>query len=115
MGYDIPKCDQAGCTGHLGKFQDCRAEAAYELSMDGGDGTTGATEYNGHYTLLILDAPEDVDLYDGPTVTVPAGAYIVQATNSGAVYLLTYGSEDDARKDFDAAAADYAEWDDAEV
>jgi hypothetical protein len=104
-------CDQAGCTGHLGKFQSCQAEAVWELSLEFPEDSTGDTEYEGHYALMVFDEPETHTLEGGVVVTVPAGAYIVQATSRGAVYLLTYASADEAYAALSEARERYEEWD----
>lgn len=106
-------CAQDGCTGHLGKFQSCLAEAVWEGTLDGPDAETGRTEAHGHYALMVYSADDQVWLQDGVVVTIPAGAYMVESTESGAVYLHTYDSEAAARAAFDEADRAYSAWEDA--
>ena len=54
----LPTCDWEHCDGHLGKFQSCRDEALFELSLDGFYDSTGDVEFEGHFTLIALDAPK---------------------------------------------------------
>lgn len=106
----MSKCDQDGCTGHLGKFEDCLSEAIWQQSLDGGNASTGTTEYQGHLVLMIYPEPETEKLDDGPTVTIPAGAYIVYSHELGFVRLWKYDSEEAARKEFDEYDERYGEW-----
>ena len=85
------------CAGHLGKFQSCRDEAIWSESLDQAywERTTGNVEFRGHFTLMHYgeDTPVATDgasLAEAQTiVTVKAGWYIVEDTNSGAVYVHT--------------------------
>ena len=106
----MSKCDYERCEGHLGKFSSCLAEAVWQSSLDGADETTGRTEAYGHYALMLFNFDEALPLGDKATITVPAGAYIVQSTNQGFVYLLEYDTEAKAREDFAQAEKDYGEW-----
>lgn len=106
-------CDTEGCQGHLGKFQDCVSEAVWETTLDGTGETTGTVEFEGHLTLT--EFPEDEELTIDPDgdnikVTVPAGWYLVESRESGAVYVTRHDTEAEARKIFDAADARYCEW-----
>jgi hypothetical protein len=86
----LPTCEWEHCPGHLGKFQSCRDEALFELSLDGFYDSTGDVEFEGHFTLITLDDPAEVEMFGhdgGPTFTVEPGTYIVESTNSGAVYV----------------------------
>lgn len=104
-----------GCSGHLGKFDNCVAEAAYELSLDQStnDGWTGDSDFDGHFTLLIIeqDHPVTIDP-DGESreVTIPAGNYIVHTNGRGAVTLQEYDTEAAARAEFDAAHLRFELW-----
>ncbi len=108
MSYPLPKCDYEHCTGHLGKFQSCQDEALYELSMSGFEESTGDTDFEGHFTIIVLDEDESVSMGEG-WVTVPAGSYIVESSSSGAVYVST-GTWLEMRQAFDAAAMRYETW-----
>ena len=109
------KCGQEGCQGHLGKFDSCRDEALYVMSLDGTDETTGDVEYEGYYVLIVLDASATVNLDDDapdgtPQVTVPAGSYIVTENGQGFVSVYTYETEALAREDFKRAEDAYSAW-----
>lgn len=102
----LATCDRTGCTGHLGKFDSCLAEALYDMSNDGmwGDGT-GDTDLFGQYaTIIILAEPVQRDISDAADGTdmidVPAGNYIVSTNSQGFVYLAEYDTEAEARKVF---------------
>lgn len=114
MSYPLPTCDTEGCPGHLGKFDSCVAEALYEWSMDGtANDVTGDVDFNGHYSLYIVESDETVTIDpDGENrvVTVPAGNYILHSASSGAVTLGTYDTPEEARADFVIAEHEYSEW-----
>jgi len=107
-------CEQSGCTGHLGKFDSCQAEALWQMSLDGTDETTGDSEFEGHLTLVVLDYDHEEKIDPSrdvtPVVTVSAGAYIVSENSQGFVDVETYASEELARVDFDAADERYSAW-----
>jgi hypothetical protein len=106
------RCSVAGCSGHLGKFADCIAEAVWTASLDGVDWTeqTGSTEYEGHYALMHFPEDEQVDVPDGPAVPVPAGWYLTITAESGAVDVTRYDTEEEARVPFAEADKRYGEW-----
>ena len=97
-----------GCRDdHAGKFNSCRDEALWQLSLDGADNQTGDTDTTGHYALMILKTPETAEISDG-TITVPAGYYIVRTASSGQVTVDEYGNEDRrAYADFELSDARY--------
>lgn len=105
-------CGQQGCQGHMSKFSDCLTEAIWQLSMDGGaDETTGdATDWGAHFQLFTFTSEETVTVDNGPTVTVPVGAYILVTYSSGSVYCWEYGNDAEAREEFDAQAREYGKW-----
>lgn len=106
-------CEADGCTGHLGKFGSCLSEALYELSLDGGDETTGDVDFHGHFTLLIVTEATEVTMLDGGKArkfTVPAGNYIVVVGESGMVEIEEYESAADASAAFRPRDDDYAAW-----
>lgn len=108
---DLPKCDDADCAGHLGKFDSCRAEAVYSWAMDGAaDESTGDSDYEGHFSLFIVTEPTGGDV-DGRVVLVPAGNYILHSATSGAVSLWTYDTPEAARAVYEAAQKAYDTWD----
>jgi len=59
---------------------------------------------------MIFPESETHNLDTGPTVTVPAGNYIVLSGSSGAMYLLTYATETEARAEFTKAENAYSVW-----
>ena len=113
----LPKCDDPGCQGHLGKFSDCRAEAVYGWSLDGfADESTGTGDFEGHYALFIVPEPQNarVDPEQDRMVTVPAGHYILHESGTGSVSLWTYETEAEARAEFDAALDRYSAYEDGD-
>ena len=111
-------CEQDGCTGHLGKFGDCQTEALWQISLDGGDESTGTSEFEGYVTLIVVPVDgwhEKIMGDDKIDVLIPEGAYLTTDTNSGAVYSERYDTEREAREVFAGYEARYAEWDDEEV
>jgi hypothetical protein len=112
----LPRCSTVGCEGHLGKFQDCLSEALWEISLYAGE-STGSTEAYGHFTLIHVEENEThvmgAELGQdpgGPTVAIPAGWYMVQASESGAVYTWRCPSEAEALGQFSLAGDEYSEW-----
>lgn len=110
----LPTCEWEHCSGHLGKFDSCRDEALYEMTLDGFDESTGDSDFDGHFVRVVLD--EDTAHRfeeDGPTIIVPAGHYLVESANSGAVSVWV-GTETEIQQHFDHFAARYEEWSDEE-
>lgn len=107
-------CDFTGCTGHLGKFQSCLAEAIWEQSLDFPEDQTGSTEFEGHFALMIYGEADNQKLEDGRVVPIPAGSYIVQSAESGAVYLLEFPDEAAARATLDGHRQKYEKWEDSD-
>lgn len=105
----LSRCDQDGCTGHLGKFSSCLHEALWELSMDGWGTSTGRTEAHGHFTAITLDEPHEHDL-GGVKVMIPAGWYMVTEDDHGFVYVITYASAAELDQAFDEQDQRYGEW-----
>lgn len=107
----LPTCDVTGCTGHLGKYDDCVSEA---LDMDVysyADETTGESDAPcGYNALHLVKEAYPMVLDDGHTVTVPPGNYIQTTNSQGFVSLATYDTEAEARKVFDAEGTAYGEW-----
>lgn len=105
------------CDGHLGKFDDCLAEALYEWTLDEAyherDDATGNGEFEGHVTALIVEQDEEATIDpDGVarTVLVPAGNYLVFVGNSGAVTVATTDTAEEAREIIAVNAQRYALW-----
>lgn len=99
MGWgEAPRCEQAGCPGHLGKFQSCQDEAIWQSTLDGADRETGnAVDWDAHYSLVTFEQDETVVMDDDDRhILVPAGSYIVQGMSSGAVYVERYETLDAA-------------------
>lgn len=105
-------CHQDGCRGHMGKFENCLAEAIWQWWMNGwaADETGDTDLWGAYYALFIVAKSEWVCIPDGPTVTVPVGAYILVTLESGAVELWRYDTESDAREEFDAQDREYGIW-----
>lgn len=114
----MSKCLNENCPGHLGRFQDCESELAHEWSLDCADATTGDVEFQGHLSLVIVRESFtdrlDVGTADARTETLRMGAYLVESTNSGAVYAVHFDDAADARKVFDEADRAYCAWLDAD-
>lgn len=112
MTYNVPTCDVTGCPGHLGKFDSCVAEAVYVASLDSGD-STGSVDFRGALSLVHFPEDETIDIGDEmPDVMVPAGTYLVGTHTTGAVDVVRYAREEDARRLFDMESEIYGMWDD---
>lgn len=128
--------DPKACTGHLGKFDDCLAQALHGLFMEGTfDDETGDTDFEGHVVLLLVTEaqPARVDYHDEREVLVAPGNYLLWTASSGRVTLSTTDTPDEARRivesvserysmlergcdvDDAAAHADCAEYDECQV
>ncbi len=124
--FDMGKCtsvivsdspEDAGCPGHLGKFDSCLAEALYEWTLDEAfhdrDDATGSTEFEGCVTALIVERAEEVTIDpDGEarTVLVPPAAYLVWADESGSVTLTEAEDAQGAREIVRTYAVRYEAW-----
>jgi hypothetical protein len=106
----LPTCTQHDCPGHLGKFNSCEDEALYNLALEGADASTGSTDWHYHADLVIVSETTLVAL-DEITVSVPAGAYIVQEGTTGFVQVLAWDSPIEARTTFEAMDTEYAKFD----
>lgn len=111
-GYTVPTCEFKHCTGHLGKFDDCVAEALWELSLDGADGDTGTVDFEGHFTLVLLEEPYTHKLNDQHEIEIPAGYHIVVDQPGGWVTIRSYESEAKAREVFAGHEKRFGAWDD---
>lgn len=103
---------------HLGKFDDCLAEALWTVSMYDGD-STGSTDFGVHVTSVRFDEDDLVEVDEGLsswTILVPAGIYHVMENDRGQVTVAKYDlSRDDlADAEFDRISTAYAEWEDSE-
>lgn len=108
-------CNREKCQGHLGKFNNCVAEALWVLALNGMHaGETGDAETAGHYSLMIIAKDTEIDISESNTdiVVIPAGFYLLLTVNSGAVHLLEHESEESARNEFDRVDSMYADGDD---
>lgn len=111
----LSKCDWEHCTGHLGKFSSCLAEALWTMVNSGeADNTTGTVEYEGFFALFTYspdDPPSKVDINEGgePFIVQP-GHYIVSEDERGFVSLVEYSTEEEARESFMESEARYGRW-----
>lgn len=106
----VSRCQQLGCTGHLGKYDSCRDEALHALSLDAHD-WVGESDYGLTVTPVVLTEPVTVTLYGGqPTVTVPAGAYLVEEDDRGFVMVQERVSAEDLAQVVEAHRQLYAAW-----
>lgn len=107
----LGKCDEDGCTGHLGKYGSCLAEALHMLALrDGSGDVTGDVDAHGHFTLLILPECESVTLDDSRVYVVPVGNYVLREDSQGFVDYESFSDESSARECFEAKEARYSEW-----
>lgn len=109
-------CDHPYCDGHLAKFDSCRDETLYALTMDaaGVDEHTGDSDFEGHYTLMNFSTEETHchdDIALGEPVVIPAGAYILHTNSQGFVSVSHFTTDDEARAIFNEAESRYAAWD----
>jgi hypothetical protein len=114
VNVDPQTGEKAVCPGHLGKFDDCLAEALWEWSLDDADGTTGTGDFEGHTALIIAYQDETVVIDpDGDTreVLVPAGIYLLFEASTGIVTYMIAENKEQARAIFDANDERYALWD----
>jgi hypothetical protein len=102
-------CDTHNCPGHTGwKYLTCLDEALHGISLDGMAVTTGTVEFQGHLSLLTFPAAETLP-FDGYSVRVPAGAYLVHEDNDGRVSV-THHTPDDAQVLYARFDAAYGQW-----
>ncbi len=99
-------CDWAGCSGHLGKFDDCLTEALYCLALDDAD-WVGSSDFGVSAAFLVVTA-------DDVAPPVPAGFYAVSEDSNGFVARWTYASESDMDDERERLATAYAEWEGSE-
>lgn len=104
------------CPGHLGKFQDCDAEALWTLSLDQGNADTefGDTDWHGYFALFLLNQSESVELdpdgSDDRVVIVPPGNYLLRTYTSGAVGYEAVGDRDYVVGVCEEREGDYRDW-----
>lgn len=119
---NVPTCPVPGCSGHLGKFADCLAQALWCLGEDYADESGGDSESVGYCMLFLfgettwisslakdmfayLDVP---DFAFGPTTYV-----ILTEVSSGQVSMEGFDNANDARAAYDAHDRAYGEWSEA--
>lgn len=110
-------CVQAGCLGHLGKFDSCACEALYELSLDGTFEETGTVQFDGLFTLIELDVDTPIQLLDGtegPVITLPGGTYLMREDVLGHVAAYFYSEPFQGRTEFELAESYFDRWTDGE-
>lgn len=119
MTYPIPRCDQKGCPGHLGKFSSCLAEWLWECSLDGdADESFGDTDWHGHYAMLIVsDDPSWTGRPGGESSTVEPvtptpGVYMVITQPTGVVSVLYYATVEACMGVYAELREEYYRWSD---
>jgi len=111
---DTPIISGPECDGHLGKFDDCLAEALYEWSLDGTDAHTGDSDFEGHLSMILVESDTTATIDpDGVArvVAVPAGNYLLWTASTGAVTLTVADTAEEARNIFQACDTRYSLWD----
>ena len=109
---DTPIISGPECDGHLGKFDDCLAEALYGWSLDSADASTGDSDFEGHLSLIIVghDASTLIEGRFTREVAVPADNYLLWTASTGAVTLSTVDDVEAAWEIFRHNDARYGMW-----
>jgi hypothetical protein len=107
----MSRCETPGCTGHLGKFDDCLSEALYDCALDDASNWVGSTDFGISAAFLSFDDGETLPIGDGGTIAVPPGFYAVAVDASGFVYKYVYESETEQVAERERIESAYAEWD----
>lgn len=122
MTIPMPACEEVAvgkCPGHSGKFQSCRDEAIYEMSLDQYADPwvedTGSTDFEGHFVLMFYPETWLFTLDPEPNirqVLIPPGWYFVEHARGGAVFVARYNTdaEDAVREIFDKFRRGYERW-----
>lgn len=104
-------CDNVKCgSSHIGKFDSCRDEALYQISLDSWGERTGDVDFGQCVDLLILETVAIVDLYLDNLVAIQPGNYMVSTVSSGQVFVSKYDTELEARQVFDCIDRAYSNW-----
>ena len=116
---NAPTCVVPGCTGHLGKFSNCLAQALWNLGENYADESGGNTEAHGfhmmflfrHNTWLSDMAEGSFDWCDTPDFQIAGDTYVILTeASSGQVFGEAFESEGHARDAYDAYDRAYGEW-----
>lgn len=101
-----------GCTGHLGKFEDCVTEALYGITMeDGHDRSTGTVDWDVWCALLLtFTAGHPPYQVDAGWIGIPVGSYVVYTNDQGFAWSRHYRTEAEATAEFDRIDALYGAW-----
>jgi len=103
----ITHCCQNGCPGHLGKYRNCLEEAIDAIILNGGYMELDSNErHGGSVALWFTPDRFPYELEDGPTVSIPAGWYVVTEQSCGFVTVDQLDTEQDARLLYRARAKD---------
>lgn len=107
-----PRYCVPGCTGHLGKFQDCTSEALWSLSLDSGqDATTGDVDWDAWVALFLDFTPGHPPIrVDAGWIGIPPGSYLLYSNDRGYVWSSVAMSAAQARQEFDRIDVLYDEW-----
>lgn len=105
-------CSAEDCTGHLGKFSDCVAEALHTCSLEGQPEQTGDVAWSVWACIMSFPTGEYICVSEDPyrEVWVPRGQYVLTEDDRGFVDVERYNYGAEARARFDAIAEDYSKW-----
>lgn len=122
LTYVTPTCGIPGCSGHLGKFDDCLSEALWNMGTDYADEYGGDSSGPCGYSMLFLfDESTRLsklfkhwsELYV-PDFVIGSGTYVMLTEHdSGRIYRESFETEQEARAAFDAHDRAYGEWSEA--
>lgn len=108
-------CELGPCGGHIAKFDNCLAEALYELGTDYAEEHCGnAIDWDGYAMLFCFDKSHRVKAGDWSGMfafTISAGTYvIIHTAPSGAVTMTGYLTREEAQEAYDEFEREYALW-----
>ncbi len=116
MMNNVRTCEQDGCKGHLSKFDSCRDQALWEISLDDSSAGCGDGDWEGYACPVVVESPEDVELDGtGPTVTVPVGFYLVYVASTGGVTVHVYETREGLESTYAGWEAAYLKWETEDI
>lgn len=108
------RCEMKQCNGHMAKFDNCLAEALYELGDMYADEHCGDTDGPGYMWLFLFDDSHRVEPEEWSGMfgfTIAAGTYVTLFTNDqGFVYLTGYLRREEAQAAYDEFEREYSLW-----